>query len=209
MQSNKRTKRTLTFSLALAVLLLVVASCTPVEEVAVVPTTAPGVTAPAAVTAAHEAALAYLRAGSNECVPQRGTPWQVEQQASPAGMDVYVFSGGNCRMIVSYTTDSTEDAIYHVSLHDKGSRFCWQANVSPGGSIVAVGSFAELGDAPNNPAAVYCKGQGHRFELRTLDDGTKCGSCVFADGSFCNGWLYLSGQCVPGDNPAGASGTQS
>ncbi len=54
-----------------------------------------------------------------------------------------------------------------------------------------------------NPAAVYCEEQGGTVEIRTADDGSQIGYCIFGDGSECDEWAYFRGECAPGDNPGG------
>ncbi len=53
-----------------------------------------------------------------------------------------------------------------------------------------------------NPASVYCEEQGGQLEIRTADDGSQTGYCLFPDGSECEEWAYFRGECAPG----GASG---
>src|SRR5574340_257437 len=54
-----------------------------------------------------------------------------------------------------------------------------------------------------NPAAVYCEEQGNRLEIRTKQDGSQEGICIFPDGSECEEWSYLRGECGPrGTDPA-------
>lgn len=48
-----------------------------------------------------------------------------------------------------------------------------------------------------NPASVYCEEQGYTLEMRTDDSGTY-GVCIFPDGSECEEWAYLRGECGPG-----------
>ena len=48
-----------------------------------------------------------------------------------------------------------------------------------------------------NPAAVFCQEQGHEYEIRTADDGSQCGVCVFADGSECDEWAFFRSECGP------------
>ena len=49
-----------------------------------------------------------------------------------------------------------------------------------------------------NPAAVYCEQDGQEYEVRTADDGSQSGVCVFPDGSTCDEWAYFRGECRPG-----------
>ena len=48
-----------------------------------------------------------------------------------------------------------------------------------------------------NPASVYCEQQGYRSEIRTADDGSQTGNCIFPDGSECDEWMYYRGECGP------------
>ena len=46
-----------------------------------------------------------------------------------------------------------------------------------------------------NPASVYCEQNGNKLEIRTAVDGSQYGICVFPDGSACDEWAYLRGEC--------------
>jgi len=46
-----------------------------------------------------------------------------------------------------------------------------------------------------NPASVYCEQNGNTLEIRTADDGSQNGICVFPDGSTCDEWAYYRGKC--------------
>jgi putative hemolysin len=46
-----------------------------------------------------------------------------------------------------------------------------------------------------NPASVYCKQNGYKIEIHTAADGSQSGVCVFPDGSTCDEWAYLKGEC--------------
>jgi putative hemolysin len=48
-----------------------------------------------------------------------------------------------------------------------------------------------------NPAAVYCQEQGYTYEIRTDDDGSQSGVCIFPDGSECDEWELFRGECGP------------
>ncbi len=45
-----------------------------------------------------------------------------------------------------------------------------------------------------NPASVFCEENGGSFEIRTMEDGSQVGICVFPDGSECDEWEFFSGQ---------------
>ena len=55
-----------------------------------------------------------------------------------------------------------------------------------------------------NPASVYCEQNGNQLEIRTAEDGSQSGVCVFPDGSTCDEWAYFRGECGPAvqENPA-------
>jgi len=46
-----------------------------------------------------------------------------------------------------------------------------------------------------NPASVYCEQNGNTLEIHTADDGSQSGVCVFPDGSTCDEWAYIRGEC--------------
>jgi putative hemolysin len=58
-----------------------------------------------------------------------------------------------------------------------------------------------------NPASVYCEEQGNRLEIRTAEDGSQSGVCVFPDGSECDEWAYYRKECGPGTATAGDDDT--
>ena len=49
-----------------------------------------------------------------------------------------------------------------------------------------------------NPAAVYCEEKGGKVDIRTAADGSQQGYCVFSDGTECDEWAYVRGDCAPG-----------
>lgn len=51
-------------------------------------------------------------------------------------------------------------------------------------------------DMPN-PASTYCVEQGFVSEIRTADDGSQTGYCIFPDDSECDEWAYFRGECGP------------
>jgi len=46
-----------------------------------------------------------------------------------------------------------------------------------------------------NPASVYCEDQGYTLEIRTADDGSQSGFCIFPDGSECEEWAFYRDEC--------------
>ncbi len=65
--------------------------------------------------------------------------------------------------------------------------------------------------APNlaNPASVYCEQHEGKIRLRQDPQGGVIGICVFPDGSACDEWSYLRGECKPGDKPMPSGSTSS
>jgi putative hemolysin len=51
------------------------------------------------------------------------------------------------------------------------------------------------GGAISNPASVFCMQTGNKLEIRISADGSQTGNCVFPDGSSCEEWAYLRGEC--------------
>jgi hypothetical protein len=49
-----------------------------------------------------------------------------------------------------------------------------------------------------NPASVNCEQKGNRLEIRTAADGSQGGICIFPDGSECEEWAFMRGECGPG-----------
>lgn len=49
-----------------------------------------------------------------------------------------------------------------------------------------------------NPAASYCIEQGGQVEIQTTANGAQVGLCVFNDGTVCEEWAFLRGECAPG-----------
>jgi putative hemolysin len=48
-----------------------------------------------------------------------------------------------------------------------------------------------------NPASAFCEQQGYRVEIRTAEDGSQTGYCIFPDGSECDEWAFYRGECAP------------
>ncbi len=46
-----------------------------------------------------------------------------------------------------------------------------------------------------NPAATYCKDLGYDYRITSSADGSEQGTCVFPDGSSCEEWSFLNGEC--------------
>ena len=46
-----------------------------------------------------------------------------------------------------------------------------------------------------NPASVYCESHNGKSEIRTLEDGSQTGYCIFSNGNTCEEWAYYRGDC--------------
>ena len=57
-----------------------------------------------------------------------------------------------------------------------------------------------------NPASVYCDEQGGTLDIRTDASGGQVGYCVFDDGSECEEWAYMRGECSPGQSLGSETG---
>ena len=69
---------------------------------------------------------------------------------------------------------------------------------TPLGSPVPTRSPTLSSLALANPAAAFCLQKGYRDETRTDASGNQSGVCIFNDGSVCDDWAYLRGDCSPG-----------
>jgi len=56
-----------------------------------------------------------------------------------------------------------------------------------------------------NPASVHCEEQGGSLEIRSDAEGGQSGVCTFDDGSECEEWSLLRGECTPGTNQSAQS----
>jgi C1A family cysteine protease len=83
----------------------------------------------------------------------------------------------------------------------------WAAGRGPSQSEGAVDDNSQAAEAQNacdgtsdgalgmaNPAAVYCRELGYDYRIVETEEGEE-GVCTFPDGSGCNDWAFLQGQC--------------
>ncbi len=193
------TKKFILSLLALLALTLFLPACArsagapPAEPAPAEPVQEPS--APQTVLAARRAVLNFLRQSANECVPPPGVIWQDQPGPAPEGFDVYRYDSEGCAMTISYPLPETAATLYHVTLHNNITGFCWQANVDAGGQVVQTGTAAGLLPALTNAAAAYCQEQGGVYQEQDQEDGVRCGLCLFADGQSCNAWAYFQGMC--------------
>jgi len=61
-----------------------------------------------------------------------------------------------------------------------------------------------VGQGIANPASENCVKQGGKLEIRKGEKG-EVGICKFADGSECEEWAFMRGECKPGQSKAAAS----
>ena len=184
------------------ILLALLAGCAQAVQDIATPTPAvtPGPRTPEEVLAARRAVLNFLRESANECVPPPGVTWETLPGEAPGGFDVYRFDSEGCGMTISYPLPETGSTLYHVTLHNSVTGFCWQANVDAAGEIVATGLEAGMLPELSNAAAAYCTEQGHTYEVQDQSDGQRCGVCIFEDGQSCNAWAYFQGMCGTGNS---------
>lgn len=80
-----------------------------------------------------------------------------------------------------------------------------QTQYTPTPSDEVVPTAISQADMPN-PASVFCQEQGYQSEIRTAEDGSQFGVCLFPDGSECDEWAYYRSECSPtgqsGNTPA-------
>jgi putative hemolysin len=72
------------------------------------------------------------------------------------------------------------------------------------GTGTATPEAAQEGAGLANPASVFCAQNGGKLEIRNEANG-QVGYCVFGDGSECEEWAYLRGECAPGQPKAPAN----
>jgi putative hemolysin len=76
---------------------------------------------------------------------------------------------------------------YTVDVNGKRETFTLEVDNEPAGAGLP------------NPASFYCEEQGYRVEIRTDDDGSQHGICIFPDGSECDESAFFRGECGPAD----------
>ncbi len=56
-----------------------------------------------------------------------------------------------------------------------------------------------------NPASVFCQEKGGQLKIERDAAGNETGMCIFPDGSQCEEWAYLRGECQPGQTQPAAT----
>lgn len=72
------------------------------------------------------------------------------------------------------------------------------APAEPAATAAATPEAAQEGAGMANPASVYCEQNGGKLEIHDETDG-QVGYCMFTDGSECEEWAYMHGECKPGE----------
>ena len=72
------------------------------------------------------------------------------------------------------------------------------APAEPATAAAATPEAAQEGVGMTNPASVYCEQNGGKLEIRD-ESGGQVGYCMFGDGSECEEWAYMRGECAPGE----------
>lgn len=201
MKPRDRIRRFLWIGLLFLVVGCAQTAAEPAADLATATPSLPDTPETAAVIAAREAALKFLRTSANECVPREGVTWQIADIGAPppAGFGVYRFTAEDCIITVSYLLDSAAGDLYHVALGDSVTGFCWQAIVDAAGRVVMTGAQAVAQTDQGNPSAVYCTEQGYTYSVQPQANGVLCGMCVFPDGRACKSWAFFNGQCTQED----------
>ena len=70
-------------------------------------------------------------------------------------------------------------------------------------ACVPVPAQQPVGQGIANPASENCVKQGGKLEIRKGEKG-EVGICIFADGSECEEWAFMRGECKPGQNKPAA-----
>jgi putative hemolysin len=68
----------------------------------------------------------------------------------------------------------------------------------PAATEAATPAAAQEGAGLANPASVFCAQNGGKLQIRD-ETGGQVGYCMFDDGSECEEWAYLRGECAPGE----------
>ncbi len=60
-----------------------------------------------------------------------------------------------------------------------------------------------------NPASVNCADKGGQLKIEKDAQGGEVGICIFPDGSQCEEWAFMRGECKPGQKPVAPDATAS
>ena len=210
-------KQTIYLLSLLLIATMFLSACAPATQPTVEPTATINSDVPAAlmqiqVTEADNGKEYSLNQGDSliivlESNPSTGYAWEVETVDNPvvqlAGEAVfkadsdnlgspgkathtfYAVNGGSQMLTLNYQRPSEKDVqptkTFTISVTVSGS---------------AAGS-AQTNTGISNPAAKNCEDQGFTREIRTAEDGSQYGVCIFPGGIECDEWAYFRGTCNP------------
>jgi putative hemolysin len=131
-----------------------------------------------------------------ECVP---VP---EKSTGDADRSIANPSSVNCEQkgFRMETRTSDDGSQYGVCIFPDGSE-CEEWAFLRGECGPASGSSTTPdGSQIANPASANCEQKGGKVEIRTTEDGSQSGVCIFNDGSECEEWAFFRGECAPGSS---------
>jgi putative hemolysin len=134
----------------------------------------------------------------SECVPEPENPTSgtdSPQIANPASVNCLQKGG---RLEIRTTANGSQ---YGVCIFSDGSA-CeeWaylRDECAPASEKPTMGTDSSQ---IANPASAYCEEEGGKVDIRTAEDGSQGGVCVYPDGSECEEWAFYRGECTPGSN---------
>jgi len=103
--------------------------------------------------------------------------------------------------LLEWAAESPQANVNNATLNAAGANAT--PNSTTGGTPPANQSGTNTGGIAN-PASVYCVSNGGKDIIMTNPDGSQYGVCVFPNGSQCEEWAYMRGNCSPA--AANASG---
>jgi putative hemolysin len=143
---------------------------------------------------ARDAAAADAREQYGGQAPEADLTWQ-EERITPEGLvgsETFRYTSGDWAITVSYPVVAPGNEIYHVVIVNESTGFQWEGDVDAAMQVTEATGGAGLA----NPASVYCEEQGYTLEIRTDEQGSQYGFCVFPDGSECEEWAFFRGECT-------------
>ena len=152
--------------------------------------------APPEPQAARDAALAYVSERFGEQAPAPGMIW-TEERITPEGLvgsETLQYTAEDWMVTISYPVVAPEAVVYQVVVANQTTGFQWEGEVDAALQVTEQ-QVTEAG-AIANPASKHCVDLGYELEIRTDESGNQYGVCVFPDGSECEEWAFLRGECT-------------
>lgn len=132
-----------------------------------------------------------------ECLPVPEKPASgtgSSQIANPASLNCLQKGG---RLEIRITADGSQ---YGACIFSDGSE-CEEWAFFRGQCPPASGATTTPDNSKiANPATINCEKKGGKVDIRTAEDGSQSGVCVFPDRSECEEWAFYRGECTPGSN---------